>query len=299
MQSRKRMLLILAITFGYMLVEIITALYSHSLALMADAGHMLTDVGALVLALIAIWFANKPATSEKTYGYYRSEILAGFINALLLVAISLVILYESYERFRHPPTVSSVPVFCIAMLGFFVNMLSLRLLRESKDDSVNMRAAYLEILGDSLVSFGVMLAGVIMYFSHWYVVDPIISGLIGLLILPRTWLLLSECTNILMEGTPAHVDLTELRNSMLSVDGVIEVHDIHVWTITSGLDAMSGHVRIDSRAQAEPVLDKLTKVLKDQFGLHHTTIQVEQEVACMNHLEVCAPRSESVVKKSE
>jgi cobalt-zinc-cadmium efflux system protein len=287
MQSRSRMLSILAITCGYMLVELITAIFSHSLALLADAGHMLTDVGALLLALIAIWFANKPATSEKTYGYYRSEILAGFINALLLVAISLAILYEAYERFKQPPVVASVPVFFVSLLGFVVNISSLSLLKDSKDDSINIRAAYLEILGDSLVTFGVMVASVIMYFTHWYMVDPLISGLIGLLILPRTWLLLSECTNILMEGTPAHVDLTELRGAMLAVEGVTEVHDIHVWTITSGLDAMSGHVRIDERANAEPVLDSLTKVLKDQFGLHHTTIQVEQ-VSCGSHSDVCA-----------
>jgi cobalt-zinc-cadmium efflux system protein len=286
--SRSRMLIILAITCGYMLVELVTAILSHSLALLADAGHMLTDVGALLLALIAIWFANKPATSEKTYGYYRSEILAGFINALLLVAISLAILYEAYERFKNPPVVASIPVFFVSLLGFVVNISSLRLLKASKDDSINIRAAYLEILGDSLVTFGVMLASVIMFFTHWYVVDPIISGLIGLLILPRTWILLSECTNILMEGTPAHVDLTELRTSMLAVEGVVEVHDIHVWTITSGHDAMSGHVRIDEKAIAEPVLDKLTKVLKDQFGLHHTTVQVEQ-TGCENHSHVCAP----------
>lgn len=287
MHSQSRMLTILAITGGYMLVELITALYSHSLALLADAGHMLTDVGAIILALIALWFASKPATSEKTYGYYRSEILAGFLNAILLVAVSLAILYEAYERFRQPPVVASIPVFFVSLLGFVVNISSLSLLKESKDDSINIRAAYLEILGDSLVTFGVMIASLIMFFTHWYVVDPIISGLIGLLILPRTWLLLSECTNILMEGTPAHVDLTELRSAMLEVEGVIEVHDIHVWTITSGLDAMSGHVRIDENALTELVLDTLTKVLKDRFELHHTTIQVEQ-AGCASQTDVCA-----------
>jgi len=285
-QSRSRMLIILAMTSAYMLIELITAVCSHSLALLADAGHMLTDVGALSLALIAIWFASKPATSEKTYGYYRMEILAGFLNALLLVGISLAILFEAYQRFRQPPAVASIPVFFVSLLGFAVNLSSLSLLKESNGDSINIRAAYLEILGDSLVTFGVMVSSVVIFFTHWYAVDPLISGLIGILILPRTWLLLSECTNILMEGTPAHVDLTELRNAMLAVEGVLEVHHIHVWTITSGLDAMSGHVRIDEKAVAEPVLDQLTKVLKDQFDLHHTTIQVEQ-AGCGNHIDVC------------
>jgi cobalt-zinc-cadmium efflux system protein len=285
-KSKSRMLAVLAIICTFMVIEIVTAVLSHSLALMADAGHMLTDVGALLLGLTAIWFAGKPATAEKTYGYYRSEILAGFINALALVGISLFIIVEASERLKNPPEVAAVPIFCVALLGLIVNFVSLRLLSDSKAESINTRAAYLEILGDSMVSGGVMVSSIIVYFTHWYAADPIISGLIGLIILPRTWLLLSECTNILMEGTPGHIDLSELRRAMLGVEGVIEVHDVHVWTITSGLDSMSGHVRIDPKAQAEVVLDAVTKVLKDEFELHHTTIQVEQ-AACESETDVC------------
>jgi cobalt-zinc-cadmium efflux system protein len=287
-KSKSRMLLVLAIICSFMVVEVITAVFSHSLALWADAGHMLTDVGALLLGLLAIWFASKPATAEKTYGYYRSEILAGFVNAFALVGISLFIIFEAYQRLKNPPEVHAVPIFCVALLGLIVNVVSLRILSESKTDCINTRAAYLEILGDSMISGGVMVSSLIIYFTHWYAADPIVSGLIGFMILPRTWLLLSECTNILMEGTPGRIDLSALRKAMLAVPGVIEVHDIHVWTITSGLDSMSGHVRIDPKAQAEQVLDGVTKVLKDDFELHHTTIQVEQ-AACESEMDACAP----------
>jgi cobalt-zinc-cadmium efflux system protein len=287
-KSKARMSFVLVIILIFMVVEVITALMSHSLALLADAGHMLTDVGALMLAIVAIWFTGKPATPEKSYGYYRSEILAGFINALVLVGVAILILVQAYERLKQPPEVAPVPVFCLAVLGLIVNVVLLKLLDEFKADSVNTRAAYLEVLGDSMISLGVMASSVIIYFTHWYAADPIVSGIIGLLILPRTWLLLSECTNILMEGAPGHIDLASLRKSMLAVEGVIEVHDIHVWTITSGLDSMSAHVRIDPKVQAESVLDAVTRVVQDQYQLHHTTIQVEQ-AACESGVDACAP----------
>lgn len=280
------MLIVLGMTSAYMVVEVITGLTTHSLAMLADAGHMLSDVGALVLGLLAVWFSSKPATQDKTYGYYRSEILAGFFNALLLVAISLFILYEAYKRLMQPPEVAGLPVLIVAIIGLAMNVVSLKVLKKSADATINARAAYLEILGDSLASFGVILSSAIIMTTKWYVADPIISGLIGLWILPRTWLLLSECINILMEGTPGHVDLGALRKSMLAVEGVLDVHDIHVWTITSGLDAMSGHVTIDNRAPAEEVLTKVTKILNDDFELHHTTIQVEQ-IECKGPSEIC------------
>jgi cobalt-zinc-cadmium efflux system protein len=280
------MLIVLGMTSAYMVVEVITGLTTHSLAMLADAGHMLSDVGALLLGLLAVWFSNKPATQDKTYGYYRSEILAGFFNALILVAISLFILYEAYKRLTHPPEVAGLPVLIVAIIGLVMNVVSLKVLKKSADATINARAAYLEILGDSLASFGVILSSAIIMTTKWYVADPIISGLIGLWILPRTWLLLSECINILMEGTPGHVDLGALRKSLLAVEGVMDVHDIHVWTITSGLDAMSGHVTLDNRAPAEEVLTQVTKILNDDFELHHTTIQVEQ-VECKGTSEIC------------
>jgi len=286
-QSKSRLLAVLMLISAFMLIELVVAFFSHSLALLADAGHMLTDVGAILLSLLAIWFAAKPATAEKTYGYYRSEILAGLINALVLVGVALFILMEAYQRFKQPPEVYPVPIFCVALLGLVVNMLSLRWLGDTKDESINTRAAYLEILGDSMISAGVMFSSMIIYFTHWYVVDPIISGIIGLVILPRTWILLKECINILMEGTPEHINLEAMRQAILEIEGVNAVHDMHVWTITSGLDSMSGHVLVDSKAQAEEVLGAITKVLQEDFHLHHTTIQVEQ-AACTNGKNSCA-----------
>jgi len=280
------MLTVLAIICTYMLVEVITAILTHSLALLADAGHLLTDLGGLTLGLIALWFATKPATEEKTYGYYRSEILAGFLNALALTGISIFIAMEAYHRLKNPAAVQSIPVFCVGLIGLAVNYIALKLLGDPDGQTINARAAYLEIWSDFMVSIGVIISSVIIYFSHWYAADPIVSLFIAVFILPRTWLLLKECTNILMEGTPQHVDLVSLRNAMLAVPGVSEVHDIHVWTITSGLDAMSGHVRIVNDVSSEQVLADVTKVCND-FKLRHTTIQIEQ-VVCGNGTHTCA-----------
>lgn len=277
----------LGLTGAFMVIECITGFLTGSLAMFADAGHMLSDVAALLLSLLAIWFASKPATPGKTYGYYRSEILAGFFNALVLVVLSLVIIYEAYRRFSAPPEVQGIPVLIVAALGLTMQLVSLAMLKKSADASINARAAYLEILSDSLASVGVIVSSLIIIFTKWYAADPIISGLIGLAILPRTWLLLSECINILMEGTPGRIDLSSLRNAITAVPGVQGVHDVHVWTITSGLDAMSGHILIDSSAPAEEVLTSVTKILNDDFDLHHTTIQVEQLV-CKGTSESCS-----------
>lgn len=287
--NKTAMQTVLVLTGAYMLIEVVVGYLTGSLALLADAGHMLSDVGAILLGLLAIWFAQKPATSGKTYGYYRSEILAGFINALALVFISFFILCESWQRLQAPPEVRGWPVLAVAVIGLGVNLICLRLLTKGSQQSINTRAAYLEVLGDSLATVGVICSSLVILLTKCYMADPIISGLIGLAILPRTWLLLRECTNILMEGTPGHVDLAALRKAMLSVEGVIDVHDIHVWTITSGLDAMSGHVTIDTRAPAEVVLTEVTRILNDDFELRHTTIQVE-EVECKGKTgEVCSP----------
>jgi cobalt-zinc-cadmium efflux system protein len=285
-ESKKGMLTVLGLTAAYMLIEVVTGIMTGSLAMFADAGHMLSDVGALLLGLLAVWFSSKPATPGKTYGYYRSEILAGFFNALALVVLSLIILFEAYRRFSSPPEVHGIPVLIVAALGLVMQLVSLKMLKKSADAGINARAAYLEILGDSMASVGVIVSSLIIIFTKWYAADPLISGLIGLAILPRTWLLISECVNILMEGTPGRIDLSSLRKALTSVEGVLEVHDVHVWTITSGLDAMSGHILIDDRAPAEEVLTKVTKILNDDFDLHHTTIQVEQ-LECKGTSESC------------
>lgn len=258
-----------------MVVELVAGFASHSLALIADAGHMLSDVAAQVLALFALWIAARPPDAGKSYGYYRTEILAGLVNGVALVMISIFILYEAVNRLAHPPEVQGNLMLIVAIIGLSVNLVSMRILTKVSADSLNVKAAYLELFGDMLASAGVLIAAIIIAFTHWYLADPLISGLIGLLILPRTWLLLSECTNILMEGTPQHIDMDQLRSALMKVPGVLDVHDMHVWTITSGLDAMSGHVCVERDMSSETVLSEVTRIAQNEFGIHHTTIQLE------------------------
>jgi cobalt-zinc-cadmium efflux system protein len=278
-ENKNSILFVLGLTTAYMILEVVTGYYTGSLAMLADAGHMLGDIAALVLALVAIWFSSKPPTPDKTFGYYRSEILASFINGLALVGVSVFIMCEAYSRLSHPPAVVATPVLIVACVGLVVNIVSLRILQKAASHSLNAKAAYLEILGDCLASVGVIISSCVIIFFKWNFADPLISGLIAIAILPRTWSLLKECTNILMEGTPGHIDLGALRQSLMSISGVIDVHDIHVWTITSGRDAMSGHVTINDLAGAEAVLANVTKIVNDQFGISHSTIQVE-EIKC-------------------
>ncbi len=278
--ERERMMRVLAITLTFMVLEFVAAIFSRSIALFADAGHLLTDVGALTLGLIAIWFAGKPPTAGKTYGYYRSEILAGFINAFLLVAVSIFIISSAWQRLNNPPEIEPLLVFSVAVLGLIVNLISLRVLngggKGEADKSINIRAASLELLADAGASIGVIFSSLIIFFFRWYQADAFAGLFIGVFILWRTWNLLSECTNILMEGTPGHVDVESLKNSVLRVPDVIGIHDMHVWTITSGLDAMSAHILVNKEADQHKVLDMVTQVLHDKFNLNHTTIQIEQ-----------------------
>ena len=267
-----RMLTVLGLTAAYMVVEVVAGVYSGSLALLADAGHMLSDVASLLLALLAVRFSEKPATPGKTYGYYRSEILAGLVNGVLLLGISFFIGYEALRRLGEPPHVMSVPMFVVALMGLGVNLVSLKLLGKTAGHSLNVKAAYLEVLGDFLATIAVLFASITIMITKWYVADPLISCGIGLMILPRTWALVSECTNILMEGAPGHIDLGKLRQSMLQVKGVVDVHDIHVWTITSGLDAMSAHVTISGDCLADVVLSQITRITQDDFWPHPSPI---------------------------
>ncbi len=274
---RKKLAIVFGLTTVYMIAEVIGGMATHSLALLADAGHMLTDAGALALALIAIWFSERPATPKKTYGYYRVEILAALINAVVLLLISFFILYEAYRRFEHPPEVHSGPMLVIATIGLVINLISMKLLGEHSHGSLNVRGAYLEVLSDMLGSLGVIVASVIILMTGWQLADPLISAGIGLFILPRTWTLLNQTIHILLEGTPAGIDLESVQEGMKAVKGVKVVHDLHVWTITSGVDAMSGHVTVEDVNQGDRILAELQKMLKDKFGIQHTTIQLEAE----------------------
>ncbi len=279
-QHRRALKLTFALTFGYFLVEVAGGFLTNSLALLADAGHMLTDVFGLALALFASWIAMRPATPAKTFGYYRVEILAALTNAVVLFGISFYILYEAYRRFQEPPEVNSLPMLAVAVVGLGVNLYGIYNLRKGSGESLNVRGAFLEVVSDTLGSLGVIFAAVIMYLTGWYYADPIFSVLIGLFILPRTWSLLMEAINILLEGTPAHINLKAVEDAMRGVTDVASVHDLHVWTITSGIVSLSAHiVLVDSAAplNEQAILESLNACLREQFKIEHTTIQIEQK----------------------
>ncbi len=277
-QHRRALITTFTLTFTYFIVEVVGGLLTNSLALLADAAHMLTDVGGLALALFAIWITQRPANAAKTYGYYRVEILAALANALILFWVSFYILFEAYRRFQEPPEVSSLPMMIVAVVGLAVNLIGIYNLRRGSKESLNIQGAFLEVVSDMLGSIGVIIAGLIMYFTGWYYADPIFSVLIGLFILPRTWGLMMQAVNVLLEGTPAHINLKAVEEAMKSVMGVAAVHDLHVWTITSGMDAMSAHVVLAdgiAASERQNILEQLNAQLKTQFNLAHSTIQIE------------------------
>jgi cobalt-zinc-cadmium efflux system protein len=274
-RSRRRLSIVLALTVLYMLAEAVGGFKTGSLALLADAGHMLTDVAALALALIAVWFGSRPATSSKTFGYYRLEIFAALINGVALILISLLIFYEAYERWAAPPEVRSGLVIVIATGGLVINLSCAWLLHGDHKDDLNVRGVWLHIIGDALGSLGAILAGALMSLYGWYTADPLFSCLIGVLIIWSSWHLIRESTNVLLEGTPSHINLAAVEDAILQTSGVQDVHDLHVWTITSGREALSAHViHIETISQAELLTELRTK-LHERFGVDHLTIQME------------------------
>jgi len=275
-RNKGRLALVFGFTTIYMIAEVIGGLLTRSLALLADAGHMLTDVAGLGLALLAIRFAERPATPERTYGYYRFEILAALTNAIALIGISLYVLYEAYKRFRNPPEVASKAMLLVALVGLAMNIAGIFILRAGADESLNMKGAYFEVLSDLLTSVGVIVAGVIMLATRWYYADPLISAGIGLFILPRTWLLLREAVGVLLEGTPSDVNITTLREAIESVPGVAGAHDLHVWALTSGVNAMSAHAVLAVGAPHDEVLAAIRERVISGFKIAHVTVQVEQ-----------------------
>ena len=277
-QHRRALKITFALTFTYFIVEVAGGLLTNSLALLADAAHMLTDVFGLGLALFAIWITQRPASAAKTYGYYRVEILAALANALVLFWVSFYILYEAYRRFQEPPEVASLPMMVVAVVGLAINLVGIYNLRRGSKESLNVQGAFLEVVSDTLGSLGVIAAGLIMYFTGWYYADPIFSVLIGLFILPRTWGLMMQSVNVLLEGTPAHINLKAVEETMRSVPDVAAVHDLHVWTITSGMDSLSAHIVLANEVSlqaGQKMLETINAQLKEKFGIEHTTIQVE------------------------
>lgn len=274
-RHRRPLLLAFGLTAGYMVVETVGGIVFNSLALLSDAGHMLTDVIGLGMALAAIQFAQSRRNPSHTYGLYRLEVLAALANAFLLFGVAAYVLYEAYQRLSEPPDVPGAPLMIVAAVGLLVNLVSFRLLRAGSKESLNVRGAYLEVFADMLGSLGVIVAAVVLLTTGWNYVDPIIGAGIGLFILPRTWRLGREALLILLEVAPRDVDLAALPPRLTSIDGVAEVHDLHVWTLTSGLRAASGHVLLREGADLGGVLRAATAVLEDEFEIQHVTLQCE------------------------
>lgn len=273
--GRKRLLIVLAMTSIFMVVEFVGGYLANSLALMADAGHMLNDVAALALTYFALWIARRPATPAKTYGYLRMEILAALVNGATLILIALVIFWQAWMRFRQPPEVEGMLMLVVAAGGLTVNVIAAFLLHSSSSHNLNMRGAYLHVLGDLLGSVGAITAALLILATGWYIADPLISVFVALLILVGAWRLVRESVDILLEAVPKHIDMTELARSVRELDGVEEVHDLHVWTLTSGFLAMSGHVVIRDPTRYKEILEKVHQLMHDRFSISHVTVQVE------------------------
>ncbi|MFA7335246.1 MAG: cation diffusion facilitator family transporter [Candidatus Obscuribacterales bacterium] len=287
-QSRSKLTIVLALTTGFMFVEAAAGWYTGSLALIADAGHMLGDVAALALALFAVWLSSKPAGRSRTYGFHRSEILAALANSVLLVVISIAIFCEAIHRLSQPPEIHSVPMLVVAVLGLIVNLISMKLLGAHSHGSLNAKAAYLEVFADMLASCAVIVAGLVIMFTGWYLADPILSAILSIFIVSRTWGLLKESVEILMESAPREFDLEALTKAFLAVGGVVQVHDLHVWTITSGLLAMSCHLTIEPQADSQTVLNQVNALMEKDFKISHTTIQIELADSDRKCNDICA-----------
>ena len=278
-QSATRLGILLALVTVYMVAEVVGGLAANSLALLADAAHMLSDAGAVGLALFALWFARRPATAKHTYGFYRTEILAALLNGATLVAIAISIIVEAYGRFRAPPDVRAGLMLTIAAGGLAVNVVSLWLLHDHDRGSLNLHGAWLHVATDTLGSVQAIVAGVLLWTFGWRWVDPLASVLIALLVVFSAWGLLRGATAVLMESAPGHIDVDEVRNAILGTPGVGAVDDLHVWTITSGMEALSAHVLVCDDRPSRVLLNDIRAMLRARFRIDHVTIQVETE-AC-------------------
>ena len=272
---RRRMLATLALTMTFFVVEVIGGLVSGSLALLADAAHMFTDVGALILAFAAMTVAERVPTKKYTFGFHRFEILAAFVNAEILLLVSAFIFYEAYRRLFAPPEIETRIMIWIAVAGLAANLVSMTLLHGHHEESLNVKAAYLEVLTDALGSIGVVVGALVMMPTGWYWLDPLISAGIGLLVLPRTLSLLSQSAHILLEGAPGEIDVSKARADLAAIPGVEEIHDLHVWTLTSGMHSASVHVRAAADSPRGQVLADVQRVLRDDLRVEHATVQVE------------------------
>lgn len=279
MAHRRRLLAVLAITAVVLVAEVVGAALTGSLALLADAGHMATDVAGILLAVLAVTFAARPATPRRTYGYYRLEILAAVANAVLLFGVAVYVLVEAWQRWQNPPEVDGGLMLAFAAVGLVANLVGILVLRSGARESLNVRGAYLEVLGDLLGSVAVILAALVIALSGWLRADALASVAVALMILPRTWSLLRDAVDVLLQTTPRDVDLAQVRRHILELPDVVGVHDLHAWSLTSGMPVLSAHVVVDDHALDDGgtarLLDALAECLAGHFTVEHCTFQLE------------------------
>ena len=279
MTNQRRLLIALAITGLMTVVELVGGLMSNSLALQGDAGHMFTDTLALGLSVVALSLARRPASQTRTYGFHRAEVLAALGNGTILVLICGFIFYEAYQRFVEPPEVRGTLMLAVAAVGLLANLVGILILRSASRDNLNVRGAFLHMWGDTISSVGVIVAGVIILATGWTMADPIISIFIGLLILRGAVKLVLESSDILLEAVPRHLDVTQISNALREIEGVRDVHDMHLWTITSGIYALSCHLLIEDRmvSSSSRIVEEVNQALSQKFGIGHSTLQLECE----------------------
>ena len=292
----KKLTFALILTTIFLLVEIVAGFMTQSLALLSDAAHMFTDVAALAIALVAIKIGKLPADDKRTFGYQRFEILAALFNAVMLFVVALYILYEAYQRFSHPAEIQSLGMMVVAILGLIINLISMKILFSSAQDSLNVKGAYLEVLSDALGSVGVFVGAVIIYFTQWMWVDSLIAVLIGFWVLPRTWLLLKQSINILLEGVPEEIDIEALRNDLLALAQVESIHQLKVWAITSKNVHLTVHLYAP-QADHQALYQQAWQMLSHQHGITEMTLQIEED-ECIAQ-STCQPQQQAPYMHSD
>ena len=298
LQRARRLKIVLLLSSSYFGLSIITVLTTDSLALLSEAGHVLADIGGIALALFAVIYTRKPATPQRTYGFYRMEILASFVNSLILALLSVYILYEAFGRIFEPPQIESFPIIIVAAVGLVLNFSGMLLLNNSRhhhhhppihnnhsDDNtdrqneqeeiLNFKAVYLEILSDTIGAAGVIAAGMIMLTTKFYLADPIISIVLALFMIPRTWSIMKKAIHILMEGSPYNIPHERVKEAILGIKGVTGIFELHIWTITSGMNSLSAHVVVIDTSKAQAILQEINAILEKEFKITHSTIQIE------------------------
>ena len=280
--NAKKLTFALILTTSFLIIEVIAGFMTQSLALLSDAAHMFTDAAALAIALVAIKIGKLPADDKRTFGYQRFEILAALFNAMMLFVVAIYILFEAYQRFSHPPHIQSVGMMMVAVIGLIINLISMKILFSSAQDSLNVKGAYLEVLSDAVGSIGVIIGGAIIYFTGWMWVDTLIAVLIGFWVLPRTWVLLKQSVNILLEGVPEEIDIEKLRDDLLALEGVENIHQLKVWAITSKNVHLTVHLYAP-KAEHKQLYRDAMQMLSHEHGITEMTLQIEED-ECHVHL---------------